>query len=204
MKKVMFYFSFCALIITGCSSLTSSGGSSSSGAASSGSSGSAVSTSGSSGPGSLISGIFNRIPSDLREEVNNRVDSTNELYGFGTANSDRIGASAGQMKSFDNAKSDLNNKIKRESQRYLNEHYNSLDPNTKTMVRSALPELVKHTTELSEYNIAQKGAWESEDEKRIHSLVTINKADIETHARNVFTTYLDDISERFATARSSM
>jgi len=199
MKKVMFYLGICALMMTGCSSLGTSGSSSSS-------SGSNISTSSSSSSnsGSLLGGIFNKIPSDLKEEVSNRVDPNKELYGFGTANSEKIGAAAGQMKSLDSAKSDLNNKIKKEAQKYLNEHFNSLETYTKTLVKPALSDLVKHTTELSTYNVTQKGAWESEDQKKVHTLVTVEKSDIEAHAKNVFTTFLDNMSEKISSAKSSM
>ncbi|MGF6906300.1 hypothetical protein [Fusobacterium sp. PH5-44] len=188
MNKLLFSLVISITIISGCSSLTSSGSNTSSGTTTS--------------PGSAISKIFSKIPSDLQEEVNNRVDTNSELFGFGTANSAKIGSAAGQMKSLDNAKSDLNSKIKKEAQKYLNAHYNSLEPYTKTLVKPALSDLVNHTTELSAYNITQKGAWEGEN--KVHSLVTVKTSDIETHAKNVFSTFLDNMSDKISSAKSSI
>lgn len=191
MKKLLFSLALSITIISGCSSLTSSGSSDSSS-----SSGTATSS------GSAISRFFTKIPVDLQEEVNNRVDTNSELFGFGTANSEKIGSAAGQMKALDSAKSDLNSKIKKEAQKYLNIHYDSLESYTKTLVKPAMSDLVNHTTELASYNITQKGAWEGEN--KVHSLVTAEKSDIETHAKNVFSTFLENMSDKISSAKSSI
>ncbi|MDR3258109.1 MAG: hypothetical protein LBT51_00655 [Fusobacteriaceae bacterium] len=160
------------------------------------------STNPTSSPGAFISSIFNKIPTELQEEVSSRIDNNRELFGFGSGSSDKLGAAAGQMKALDNAKSDLNKKVKKEVQANLNSYCESLDAYTKTLVKPAIPELTTHATELIAYNISQKGAWE--DEKKVYALVTVDKSYVQSNSRNVFSTFLDNMSEKISRAKKGM
>jgi predicted nuclease with TOPRIM domain len=183
-KKIFFSCLSLILFITGCVATNSS------------------STKPTSSPGAFISSIFNKIPAELKDEVDSRIDENRELFGFGSSPSGKLGAAAGQMKALDNAKSDLNKKVKKEVQANLISYCDGLDAYTKTLVKPAIPELSTHATELIAYDISQKGAWE--DEKKVYALVAVNKSSVQTHSRNVFSTFLDNMSEKISSARRGM
>jgi len=193
MKKKLIWISIATMVIlAGCSGLGSS---------KSDSSPAPVSSSKSSGSG-FLSGIFNRIPAELQEDVYGRVDENNELYGFGSGASDKLGAAAGQMRAIDSAKADLTKKVRKEVQATLNTYCASLDAYTQTLVKPAIPDMTGHATELSMYNILQKGAWE--DDKKVYALVTVAKNDVHSNTRNVFQTFLDNMSKKISSAKGQM
>jgi len=52
------------------------------------------------------------------------------------------------------------------------------------------------------YNILQKGAWE--DDKKVYALVTVAKNDVHSNTRNVFQTFLDNMSKKISSAKGQM
>ncbi|MDR1835559.1 MAG: hypothetical protein LBQ96_07155 [Fusobacteriaceae bacterium] len=190
-KKIIGICILSLVFLAGCTGLGTSGSGK----------GSASSSSKSSGSG-FLSGIFNKIPAELQGEVNSRVNDATELYGFGAAASDKLGTAAGQMKAIDDAKSELGRKIKKEVLATLNTYNASLEPYTQTLVKPAIPDLANHATELSLYNIVQKGAWE--DDKKVYALVTAAKSDVHNNTKNVFQTFLDNMSQKISSARGQM
>ena len=69
-------------------------------------------------------------------------------------------------------------------------------------VPSVLPDLTEYASELILKNASQKGAWENN--KKVYSLFVVERDDVAVQSKNVFSTFLEDISGRLLNTKDKL
>ena len=65
-----------------------------------------------------------------------------------------------------------------------------------------LPDLTEYASELILKNASQKGAWENN--KKVYSLFVVERDDVAVQSKNVFSTFLEDISGRLLNTKDKL
>lgn len=134
------------------------------------------------------------IPLELQEQMATRVNPEQELFALGSADMEASGAIIAQSKANKNARDILKGKVKKEVEINFNSFLLNMDSYSKGLASPVLSDLNEYASELVLKNAVQKGAWENN--QKIYSLFTVSRDDIAEQARNVFSSFLDDISGR--------
>lgn len=85
-------------------------------------------------------------------------------------------------------------------------HFNSfmlnMDSYSKGLASPVLPDLTEYASELILKNASQKGAWENN--KKVYSLFVVERDDVAVQSKNVFSTFLEDISGRLLNTKDKL
>lgn len=144
----------------------------------------------------------NAVPLELQEQMATRVNPEQELFALGSAEIETSGAIIAQSKANKNAKDLLKGKIKKEVAINFNSFMLNMDSYSKGLAAPVLPDLTEYASELILKNASQKGAWENN--KKVYSLFVVERDDVTLQSKNVFSTFLEDISGRLLNTKDKL
>lgn len=132
------------------------------------------------------------IPVALQEQIATKINPENELFAVGHANIDKSGSLIAQAKANKNAKDLLKEQIKKEVKINFNTFMLNTDTYSKGIISPVLNDLSDYTIDLALKSATQKGAWENDS--AVYSLFAVDRERINQVSKQVFTSYLGDIS----------
>ncbi len=132
------------------------------------------------------------IPVALQEQIATKINPENELFAVGHANIDKSGSLIAQAKANKNAKDLLKEQIKKEIKINFNTFMLNTDSYSKGIISPVLNDLSDYTIDLALKSATQKGAWENDS--AVYSLFAVDRERINQVSKQVFTSYLGDIS----------
>lgn len=132
------------------------------------------------------------IPVALQEQIATKINPENELFAVGHANIDKSGSLIAQAKANKNAKEILKEQIKKEVKINFNTFMLNTDTYSKGIISPVLNDLSDYTIDLALKSATQKGAWENDS--AVYSLFAVDRERINQVSKQVFTSYLGDIS----------
>lgn len=132
------------------------------------------------------------IPVALQEQIATKINPENELFAVGHANIDKSGSLIAQAKANKNAKDLLKEQIKKEVKINFNTFMLNTDSYSKGIISPVLNDLSDYTIDLALKSATQKGAWENDS--AVYSLFAVDRERINQVSKQVFTSYLGDIS----------
>lgn len=142
------------------------------------------------------------IPLELQEQILTRVNPEQEIYSLGSYKINTSGAIIAQSKANKDAKDLLKSKIKKEVEIYFNSFLLEMDSYSRGLTTPVLSDLNEYASELVLKTATQKGAWENN--KKVYSLFVVNRDEIATQSKNVFSSFLSDISGRLLNTKEKL
>lgn len=142
------------------------------------------------------------VPLELQEQMATRVNPEQELFALGSADIGTSGTIIAQSKANKDAKDILKSKIKKEVEISFNSFMMNMDSYSKGLASPVISDLNEYAAELVLKTAAQKGAWEND--KKVYSLFVVNRDEVAVQSKNVFTSFLEDISGRLLNTKEKL
>lgn len=142
------------------------------------------------------------VPLELQEQILTRVNPEQEIYSLGSFRIGTSGAIIAQSKANKDAKEILKEKIKKELDIHFNSFLLEMDSYSRGLTTPVLRDLNEYASELVLKTATQKGAWEND--KKVYSLFVVSRDEIATQAKNVFSSFLTDISGRLLNTKEKL
>lgn len=134
-------------------------------------------------------------PSNDTSKVTANVDLENEVFAIGDAKIGDSGTLVATGKASQDAKDKLKSRIIDEEKIIFNSFLVPADPYTRKILEPALPDLMDYTATLLVQRATEKQTWI--ENNKAYILYTLSKGDILMESQNIFSQYLDDITNKF-------
>lgn len=142
------------------------------------------------------------VPLELQEQMATRVNPEQELFALGSADIGTSGAVIAQAKANKDARDILKGKVKKEVEINFNSFMLNMDSYSKGLAAPVLSDLNEYASELVLKKATQKGAWEND--KKVYSLFVVTRDDVAEQSKNVFSSFLGDISGRLLNTKEKI
>lgn len=128
--------------------------------------------------------------------------SQSELYAVGAVKIDTAGSFIAEGKARTQARENLKSKISNEVTTIFNRYMENVDPNSKKIYTSALPDLRNYTTETLLLKATEKIALV--DDNKSYVAVAVKKEDIAKESKFVFTEYTSSLIKKLESIRAAV
>lgn len=152
--------------------------------------------------GKATTDFLEPVPQNVKTEAMSKVNLETELYGIGSAPITESGISFAVSKASADAKNNLKEAIKKESEMVHNSFIIDMEAHMKKIYTPVVPDLTSYTVEKVTPRFTEKGNWS--DEKRAYVLVTAQRSEVLQESKNALTKYTTLLQEQLSKVKSSI